>query len=112
MNTTAPLPLAPAAPDRRPARRLHVAVVDEELPYPPTSGKRIRTLNLLLRLARRHRLTLISHRNEDVAEARQATIFLEEHGIDTVTVARRVPPKAGLSFYARLALNLLWRFPY
>ena len=31
--------------------RLHVVMVDEELPYPPTSGKRIRTLNLTLRLA-------------------------------------------------------------
>ena len=51
MNTTAQLPLAPAAPARPPARRLHVVIVDEELPYPPTSGKRIRTLNLVLRLA-------------------------------------------------------------
>ena len=31
--------------------RLHVAVLDEELPYPLTSGKRIRSFNLLTRLA-------------------------------------------------------------
>ncbi len=35
----------------RPARPLRIVMVDEELPYPPTSGKRIRTLNLTLRLA-------------------------------------------------------------
>ena len=37
-------------------RRLSVAIVDEELPYPAITGKRIRTLNLTLRLARRHRI--------------------------------------------------------
>ena len=28
---------------------MHVVIVDEELPYPPNSGKRIRTLNLSCR---------------------------------------------------------------
>ena len=81
MNTTAPLPLAPADPARQPARRLHVVIVDEELPYPPTSGKRIRTLNLVLRLAGRHRLTYLCHRNADPDEARRAAAFLEGHGV-------------------------------
>ena len=36
-----------------PARPLRVVLVDEELPYPPTSGKRIRTYNLVRRLAPR-----------------------------------------------------------
>jgi len=89
-----------------------VAVVDEELPYPPTSGKRIRTLNLLLRLAGRHRITILCHRNDDPDEARRATAFLRERGIETVCVARAVPPKAGLGFYARLALNLFSPLPY
>ena len=38
-------------------RAVHVAMVDEELPYPANSGKRIRTLNLTIRLAQRHRIT-------------------------------------------------------
>ena len=60
-------------PETVPAsRRLHVAMVDEELPYPPTSGKRIRTLNLTLRLARRHHVTYIAYCNADPEEAERA----------------------------------------
>jgi glycosyltransferase involved in cell wall biosynthesis len=86
--------------------------VDEELPYPPTSGKRIRTLNLVLRLARRHRLTYLCHRNADAAEAEQAAVLFEAHDIETVVVDRAVPPRSGLGFYARLAANLLSPLPY
>lgn len=93
-------------------RPLHVAVVDEELPYPMTSGKRIRTLNLLLRLARRHQITYLCHRNTDADEARRAAAFLREHGIEPVVVDRAVPPKSGPLFYARLAANLLSPLPY
>jgi len=94
------------------APRLHVAIVDEELPYPATSGKRIRTLNLTLRLARRHRITYFCHRNADIGEARQAAVFFADHGIETVVVDRVVPPKRGPKFYARLATNLLSPLPY
>jgi glycosyltransferase involved in cell wall biosynthesis len=93
-------------------RRLHVVIVDEELPYPPTSGKRIRTLNLLLRLADRHRLTYLCRRNADPEEARAAAAFLNGHGVETVVVDRAVPPKSGPLFYARLAANLLSPLPY
>ncbi len=93
-------------------RSLHVVIVDEELPYPPNSGKRIRTLNLTLRLARRHRITYLCHRNADPEEARQAEAFFHEHGIGTVVVDRAVPPRSGVKFYARLAANLLSPLPY
>jgi glycosyltransferase involved in cell wall biosynthesis len=93
-------------------RPLHVAVVDEELPYPMTSGKRLRTLNLLLRLAGRHRVTYLCHRNADAAEARLAAEFLQDHGITPVVVDRAVPPRRGPAFYARLAANLLSPLPY
>src|SRR5260221_14517147 len=86
-----------------PRRALHVAIVDEELPYPPTSGKRIRTLNLVLRLARRHELTYLCHRNADAAEAKRAAAFFADNGIETVVVDRVPPPKSGAGFYARLA---------
>jgi glycosyltransferase involved in cell wall biosynthesis len=91
---------------------LHVAMVDEELPYPPTSGKRIRTLNLTLRLARRHRLTYLCHRNADANEAHVARRFFAEHDIRTVVVERTIPPKSGPWFYTRLAANLLSPLPY
>jgi glycosyltransferase involved in cell wall biosynthesis len=86
--------------------------VDEELPYPANSGKRIRTLNLVLRLARRHRLTYVCHRNADADEARQAAAFFVDRGIVPVVVDRPVPPRAGPRFYLRLAGNLLSPWPY
>jgi glycosyltransferase involved in cell wall biosynthesis len=96
----------------RSSSALRVVMVDEELPYPPTSGKRIRTLNLTLRLARRHRLTYVCHRNADAEEARQAAAFFAENGIETRVVDRVVPPKSGPRFYLRLAANLLSPLPY
>ena len=101
----------PAGP-RLAYRPLNVAMLDEELPYPANSGKRIRTLNLTLRLARRHRITYVCHRNADAAEATRAAAYLRDHGIEPVVVDRAVPPRSGLGFYARLAANLLSPLPY
>jgi len=88
---------------------LNVAIVASELPYPPTAGNRVRTLNLALRLARRHRITFIAHRNE---EAQEATRFLGDHGIATIVVDRALPVKSGPEFYARLLGNLASPLPY
>jgi len=105
--------LASAARDKVKATRpLNVAIVDEELPFPPTSGKRIRTLNLLGRLAPRHRLTYLCHRNPDPSEARRAVEYFADLGIRTVVVERPVPPKKGVGFYLRLAANLFSALPY
>ena len=93
-------------------RPLRVAVLDEELPFPPTSGKRIRTFNLLRRLADRHRVTLLCHKNPDPDEAAAADDAFRRLGVETVVVDRAVPPKAGPGFYARLAGNLLSPLPY
>ena len=95
-----------------PGRPLHVVVIDEELPYPLLSGKRLRTMGLISRLAQRHRLTYVCHRNADRAEARIAEEHFAEMGVRTVVVDRPVPPKSGPGFYARLAMNLLSRLPY
>jgi glycosyltransferase involved in cell wall biosynthesis len=99
-----------------PDRRLHVSVVDEELPYPANSGKRIRTLNLLTRLARQHRVVLITHRNLDAAEVAPAIEYLKAQGIEPVVVDRGSPPRSvqsmGPRFYAGLAANLLSARPY
>src|SRR5262245_34224832 len=93
-------------------RSLRVAVLDEELPFPLTSGKRIRTYNLLARLAARHRVTILCHRNPDHREALAADDAFRALGIDTVVVDRTVPPKSGPGFYARLVGNLLSPLPY
>jgi glycosyltransferase involved in cell wall biosynthesis len=111
--------VAQAGVSRQNARRrgfsqgaLRVVVVDEELPYPANSGKRIRTLNLLLRLARRHQITVICHRNADRAEAASAAEFFADQGVRTVVVDRPPLPKSGPGFYARLAANLLSPLPH
>ncbi len=93
-------------------RSLRIAVLDEELPYPLTSGKRIRTFNLLARLAERHRITILCHRNAEPGEAETARKVLQDLGIDTVMVPRAVPKKEGAGFYARLAGNLLSPLPF
>jgi glycosyltransferase involved in cell wall biosynthesis len=93
-------------------RPLRVAVLDEELPFPLTSGKRIRSFNLLSRLADRHRVTVICHRNPDPDEAAEAAAAFRAAGIQTVMVDRAVPRKSGPGFYARLAGNLLSPLPY
>jgi glycosyltransferase involved in cell wall biosynthesis len=115
-RTTQASPLSAALTETRPvpARRrpLNVVLVDEELSYPPTSGKRIRTLNLTLRLARRHHLTYICHRNQDPLEAREAAAYFTRQGISTVVVDRAVPPRSGAGFYLRLAANLFSPLPY
>ena len=110
MTTT---PLTAYRPPRITAPRpLHVVIVDEELPYPPTSGKRLRTLNLTMRLAARHRITYICHRNSDPAEARVAAAYFAENGVTPIVVERSVPPRSGLRFYTRLAANLFSPLPY
>jgi glycosyltransferase involved in cell wall biosynthesis len=91
---------------------MKVVIVGGELPYPPTSGNRIRTLNLTLRLARRHRITYIHHGKGGREEVREATAFLNDHGVETVAVDHAVPPKSGPRFYARLAANLASPLPY
>jgi glycosyltransferase involved in cell wall biosynthesis len=93
-------------------RPLRVAVLDEELPYPLTSGKRIRTFNLLKRLADRHRITLLCHRNPNRDEEAAGEAAFRSLGVETVIVDRTVPQKSGPKFYARLAGNLLSPLPY
>ncbi len=92
--------------------RLHIAILDEELPYPLTSGKRIRTFQLLSRLAARQRLTYLCHRNPDARESAQAERAMRDLGIRPIVVDRPVPPKSGPGFYARLAGNLFSSLPY
>ena len=66
-------------------RSLRAVIVASELPFPATTGGRIRTVNLALRLATRHRITIIANHGEESAEASR---FLNEHGINTVVVNR------------------------
>ena len=91
---------------------MNIVVVGSALPYPANSGNRIRTLNLILRLARQHRITYLGTRNSDRDEARSALEYLGDHHIKAIEVTHRVPEKSGLGFHARLAANLFSPLPY
>ena len=88
-------------------RRLHVLVLDEGLPYPPDAGKRIRTWNLLRRLAQRHTISLLCYGEPDDPSVG----VLEQAGIRVHLVA---PPAGmrGSHLYLRLFANLFSRYPY
>jgi glycosyltransferase involved in cell wall biosynthesis len=91
---------------------MNVMIIDGDVTYPPTSGKRLRTLNLMLPLARRHRLTYVGRGQGNPEENRRAVECLSAQGIETHVVDDPIPRKKGLSFYARLAGNLLSPLPY
>ena len=83
---------------------LKVAIVGSDLPYPPTAGNRIRTLNLAGWPA--SRITFIAHRN---AESAEASRFLHKQGIDTHLVDCR--PSAKSRALLR-PVELTWRLLY
>jgi glycosyltransferase involved in cell wall biosynthesis len=91
---------------------MKAVIVDGDVSYPATSGKRLRTLNLMLRLARRHHVTYLARGQGDPAEMRQAREYLGDHGIHPVIVDDPLPKKSGPAFYLRLAANLLSTLPY
>jgi glycosyltransferase involved in cell wall biosynthesis len=91
---------------------MNVVIADGDVSYPPTSGKRLRTLNLMQRLASRHRITYIARGRGDTREAEQATAFLGQRGIESLIVDDPLPRKSGPAFYARLAANLFSAVPY
>jgi glycosyltransferase involved in cell wall biosynthesis len=91
---------------------MHVAIIDGDVSYPATSGKRLRTLNLMLQVAKRHRITYIGRCAADSDEARLAPAFLRERGIEPILVHHPIAQKSGLAFYARLAANLFSPLPY
>src|SRR6266705_7150808 len=91
---------------------MHVVIVDGDVSYPATSGKRLRTLNLMLQVAQRHRITYVGRCAADSEEARIAPAFLREHNIEPILVPHPVLQKAGSAFYVRLFANLFSAWPY
>lgn len=89
---------------------MRILVVDEEIPCPLNSGKRLRTFNLLKPLAAEHDITFLCRQREHVADNSSST--LEEAGIKTVVVPDPVRKKQGVKFYSALFANLFSRYPY
>jgi polysaccharide biosynthesis protein PslH len=90
---------------------MHVTIIDSDVSYPMTSGKRLRTMNLILPLAKTHQLTYIG-RSESTAQAREGATFLADHGIAPVMVHAPLQQKQGARLYFNLAKNLASPLPY
>jgi glycosyltransferase involved in cell wall biosynthesis len=86
-----------------------VLVVDEELPWPANTGKRLRTLNLLASLSKSFRIDLLVHSNGATPEARAA---LEARGVTVHVAPSRIPGRSGAGFPLRLAASLVRGLPY
>ena len=91
---------------------MNVVILDGDVSYPATSGKRLRTLNLMLALADRHRITYIARSEGNPDTEKEAEAFLRDHGVTPILVRAPLATKRGASFYARLAANLFSPLPY
>jgi len=88
-------------------RGLRVLVLDEWIPYPPDSGKRARTWNILRRLARRHDLALLCYGDREGGAAN----VVRSAGIELHTVTP-LPELKGWQLYLSLLVNLFSPRPY
>jgi glycosyltransferase involved in cell wall biosynthesis len=88
-------------------QRLKVLVLDEEIPFPLNSGKRIRTWNLLRNLCRQHSITFLCYGTPENPGLPQ----LESLGIRVVLVTP-LPPSNSSRFYAGALANLVSLWPY
>ena len=59
---------------------MKIVIVDGDVSYPATSGKRLRTLNLMLHAAQRHQVIYVGRCAENSEEARTAPAFLRRDG--------------------------------
>jgi polysaccharide biosynthesis protein PslH len=89
------------------SRKLRVMVLDEEVPWPPNSGKRIRTWNLLRRLAAHHHPHIFTY--GPVSD--EAKTALASHGLSVTSVGALASSRGPL-FWARLLQNVFSKYPY
>ncbi len=89
---------------------MRVLVVDEALPIPANSGKRIRTVELLRRLAKDHEIVFVAPEESPSPPADVAT--MRGYGIDVRLVPRRPLVKRGPRFAWDLLRNVFLRVPY
>lgn len=87
---------------------MKLLILDEEFPFPLNTGKRIRTFNLVARLAKRHQVFYLAYGLNDSVGFKALT----QAGITPLAVERQIPPKSGVLFYFRLLLNLFSQYPY
>ncbi len=89
---------------------MRVLVIDEEIPLPLNTGKRLRTFNLLKQLAGRHELLLVSRYHEGMHDYDRESF--EQAGMKSLVVPHPIRKKTGVRFYGALAANLISPEPY
>lgn len=92
---------------------MKVVVVDWDVTLPMNSGKRLRTLNLMLQLANRHEITYFSRGDGNSPEGLEAQKFLTDHRIKTVFANIPVTGnKKKWHYYPRLAISVFMKNPF
>lgn len=84
---------------------MKVVVIDEWLPLPLDSGKKIRTYNIISRLARRHDIAYIGYVKSPGDESKIRA--LEDIGIRVVPVPDSRARKGSIGYYCNIATSLL-----
>ncbi len=88
---------------------MRVLVLDEWIPYPLISGKRLRSYHLLARVARNHEVTYLCF--EDSSRESEARRHMESLGIEMITLERRDPFAHAYGLYWHTMANLLSPMP-
>jgi glycosyltransferase involved in cell wall biosynthesis len=86
-------------------RALRVLVVDEEVPFPLNTGKKLRTFNLLRRLQEKHSITYVCY-----GDLPQGMPKLPN--VEFIRLNSPIIPQQGLGFYLALFRNIFSKNPY
>lgn len=80
-------------------------IVDEEIPWPLNTGKRLRTYNLLQRLQKEHRITYVCY-------GESGATLPDCPNVTLITMPSPILEQQGARFYCSLLLNLFSSKPY
>ncbi len=84
---------------------MHVLIVDEEVPYPLNTGKRLRSYNLLKRLQEHHKITYVCYGSGD-------EILPDCPNVTLKILKSPILEQRGLRFYFELFVNISSSMPY
>lgn len=84
---------------------MNALIIDEEVPWPLNTGKRLRTYNLVQRLQREHHITYLCYGTPDA-------VLPDCPNVTLVTLPSPILEQKGVRFYWSLLCNLLSSKPY
>lgn len=84
---------------------MNILIVDEEIPWPLNTGKRLRTYNLLQRLQKEHRVTYLYY-------GESGTVLPDCPNVTLIALPSPVLEQKGIRFYCSLFANLFSSNPY